>query len=150
QVLVEAREEPEAVLSGKVLAASGPGVRHGDAAVLAAPRLAFVDGDLEPALGELLGGGEPAHPAAEHGDAAPGGEPARRGGPVEGGGGGRGVRGAARERPGRGDRSGGRDRSGHELAAVDAGSVLVARRLVGPRPGLGWIPVLHGALLMGD
>src|SRR5690606_29173010 len=81
QVLVEAREEPEAVLSGKVLAASGPGVRHGDAAVLAAPRLAFVDGDLEPALGELLGGGEPAHPAAEHGDAAPGGEPARRGGP---------------------------------------------------------------------
>ena len=67
-VVIEAREEAEAVLAGQVPppVARRPG--DGDRACLAAQRLALVDGDVEAALGELVGGGQPGDAAAEDGD----------------------------------------------------------------------------------
>ena len=67
EVTVEAREEAEAVLARQVGAPvlARAGVR--DAARLAAQRVAhLVDRDLEPALGQLVGGAQARHPAAQH------------------------------------------------------------------------------------
>ena len=68
-VLVEAREEAEAVLSREVL--PSPGARAGNrhAPRLAAERgLPLVDGDGEPALGQFVGGAEAADAATQYRD----------------------------------------------------------------------------------
>jgi hypothetical protein len=68
-VAVEPREEAEAVLAGEVRAPVRAGVGHPQAAGLPA-RLGvhFVNDDLEPALGELVGGGHAGDAAAQDGD----------------------------------------------------------------------------------
>ena len=69
-VVVEAGEEPEPVLTGQVRPPSDAGAGNGDAAGLAAERLAFDDRDLEPALDQLVGRRQPSHPATEDDDLA--------------------------------------------------------------------------------
>jgi hypothetical protein len=75
-VVVEAGEEAEPVLAGERSPSASGGSAHRDAARLPAQRLALVHADLEAALGQLVGGGQPGHTAAEHRDPAP---KARRG-----------------------------------------------------------------------
>ena len=66
QVLVEAREEAEAVLGREVLAAAGAGAGHRQAAGLAARDVARLEHhDVEAALGQLVRGGEAGDAAAE-------------------------------------------------------------------------------------
>ena len=66
-VLVEAREEAEAVLSRKVLTAAGASAWDRHASRFAAERgLALVDGDREPALGQFVRGAEAADAAAQY------------------------------------------------------------------------------------
>jgi hypothetical protein len=68
-VAVEAGEEAEAVLGRQVAAAVGPRARDGQAARLAAETVArLVDGDREPALGELVCGGETRHATTQDRD----------------------------------------------------------------------------------
>jgi hypothetical protein len=90
-VVVEAREEPEAVLAGQVATAGACRAGDRDAAGLAAELLRLVDGDREAALGQLVRRGQPGHATAEDrhgllrargqgGTAATEGEPGHRGG----------------------------------------------------------------------
>lgn len=69
-VLVEAREEAEAVFTGQIEAAACRGAGGGDAARLAAERGRLEDGDLEAAFDQLVRGGRSGHPAAEDRDPA--------------------------------------------------------------------------------
>ena len=66
--MIEAREEPEAVFAREVLATAGARARDADRARLAAKRHRLVDVDREAALDQFVRGGQPGHPAAEHGD----------------------------------------------------------------------------------
>ena len=66
---VEAGEEAEAVLGRQVAAPAGPRARDGQAARLAPEAVArLVDRHLEPALGQLVRGGETRHAATEDRD----------------------------------------------------------------------------------
>jgi hypothetical protein len=66
QVAVEAREEAEAVLGRQVGPPAGARSGHRHRARLAAEGVArLVHGDVESALGELVRGAQPAHPAAQ-------------------------------------------------------------------------------------
>ena len=68
-VTVEAREEPEPVFAGQVLAAVLAGLRHREASRLTAgDRQQLVDLDVEAALDQLVGGAEPGDAAAEDDD----------------------------------------------------------------------------------
>ena len=64
-VSVEARKEAKAVLGRQIGATVDPGTRHGQATRLAARnRPALEHHHLEPALGKLMGGGQPGDTAA--------------------------------------------------------------------------------------
>ncbi len=70
-VVIEAGEEPEAVLARQRPPAALPGPGHRDAPALTAERFALVDGDLEAALRQFVRGSEPGHPTPEHGHSTP-------------------------------------------------------------------------------
>ena len=77
-VVVEAREEPEAVLAGQVPATARRGAGDRDAPGLAAEGSRLEDRHVVPALDQLVGGRQAGHAAAEDGDAAAGGPRERR------------------------------------------------------------------------
>jgi hypothetical protein len=72
-VVVEAREEPEAVLAREIRPTAGARPRDADAAGLAAPGARLEDGHLEAALGQLVGGRQTGHATPEDRDAGSGG-----------------------------------------------------------------------------
>jgi len=69
QVPVERREEAEPMLARQIASPRDAGARHEGAAGLATGAgRGFIDGDVEPPLGQLVGGAEATDPASEDGD----------------------------------------------------------------------------------
>jgi hypothetical protein len=71
EVLVEAEEDPEAVLAGQVRPAASAGIGDRDASRLAAETgkpVALKNRDGEAAFDQLVRGGETRNPSAEHDD----------------------------------------------------------------------------------